>query len=73
MTGNQNLSWKEEVYTNKHPIQLRLDTGAEVTAISETAFANIKNSQLQKASRVLLGPAQKKLEVLGQFDGHFIC
>ena len=73
MTGNQNLSWKEEIYPNKHPIQFKLDTGVEVTAISETAFANIKNTQLQKASRVLLGPARQKLEVLGQFDGHFLC
>ena len=73
MTGNQNLSWKEEIYLNKHPIQFKLDTAAEVTAISETTFANIKNTQLQKASRILLGPARQKLEVLGQFDGHFLC
>ena len=57
----------------KHPIQFKLDTGAEVTVISETAFANIKNTQLQRASRILLGPARQKLEVLGQFDGHFLC
>lgn len=73
MTGDQNSSWTEEIYVNNHSIQFKLDTGAEVTAVSEKVFANLKNIKLQKASQVLLGPAQQKLEVLGRFDGHFLC
>ena len=55
----------EEICLNNHSIPFKLDTGAEVTAISETVFAN-----LQKVPRILLGPAQQGL---GQFDGHFQC
>ena len=45
--------------------------GAEVTAVSEDVFASLQNVKLQEANRVLLGPARQKLDVLGQFEGHF--
>ena len=57
---------------NSHPIQFKLDTGAEVTAVSDKVLSSLCNAKLQKPSKVLLGPARQKLEVTGQFDGHFI-
>lgn len=47
----------------------KLDTGAEVTAISQKVYDKLPNAKLQKSSRVLMGPAQQKLQVLGQFLG----
>ena len=52
-------------------IDFKLDIGAEVTAVSHEVFGGLKNVTLQKATRVLLGPAQQKLDVLNQFEGHF--
>ena len=72
MIGDQSSSWTVEIRLNNHPILFKLDTGAEVTAVSEKVFANLKNTKLQKASRILLGPARQKLDILGQFDGHFL-
>ena len=74
MIGDQSSSWTVEIRLNNHPILFKLDTGAgaEVTAVSEKVFANLKNTKLQKASRILLGPGRQKLDILGQFDGHFL-
>ena len=45
----------------------KIDTGAEVSAISETAFDRLPNVKLEKCSRKLYGPAMSPLYVLGQF------
>ena len=39
-TGDHNSSWIEEICLNNHSIPFKLDTRAEVTAVSETVFAN---------------------------------
>ena len=71
LTENQKVSWTVNIFLNNHPIDFKLDTGAEVTAVSEDVFASLQNVKLQKAKRVLLRPARQKLDVLGQFEGHF--
>ena len=57
MTGTKQSSWTANISLNSHPIQFKLDTGAEVTAISDKVFSSLCNAKLQKASKVLLGPA----------------
>ena len=72
MTGTDQSSWTVEISMNNHLIQFKLDTGAEVTAVSDQVFSSLCNVKLQKASKVLLGPARQKLEAIGQFNGHFV-
>ena len=48
-------------------IQFKLDTGAEVTVISETTYDKLDKIPLQKSSRSRQGPAGQSLTVLGQF------
>ena len=47
----------------------KLDTGVEVTAISEEAYEMLQQTTLQNCSRILYGPTFKALQVLGQFIG----
>ena len=49
----------------------KIDTGAKVTAISDQAFKTLKNVTQQEPARVLFGPTQNALKVLGQFNGTF--
>ena len=72
MTGTDQSSWTVEISLTNHLIQFKLDTGAEVTTVSDQVFSSLCNIKLQKTSKVLLGPARQKLEAIGQFDGHFV-
>ena len=45
----------------------KIDTGAEVSAISKEVFKELRGLKLHKPSRILYGPAQQTLKVLGQF------
>ena len=50
-------------------ITFKLDTGAEVTAISFVTFQKLGRSisTLGKSSRILYGPGNHKLDTVGQF------
>ena len=50
-------------------ISFKLDTGAEVTAVSEEVYQSLGQGNLQRSSKALYGPACQTLEVLGQFTG----
>ena len=67
ITTQQTTQWLTEVSVNKVPVTFKIDTGAEVSAISEIAFDKLPNVKLQKCSRKLYGPAMSPLSVLGQF------
>ena len=71
LTGNQQSSWTAEISLNNQLIQFKLDTGAEVTVVSDRVFTSLQNTKIQKTTRVLMGPAQQKLEFLGQFHDYF--
>ena len=47
-----------------------IDTGTEVTAISEKVHQQIGAPKLQPTSKSLNSPAEHSLEVLGKFEGH---
>ena len=47
-----------------------MDTGEEVTVISEDTYDALQRPTLDKPSRVLYGPARLPLDVLGQFRGN---
>lgn len=48
-----------------------MDTGAEVIAISEDTYATIGKPKLDPPNKILYGPSQQALKVLGQFTGTF--
>ena len=64
-------SWVCVLKLENREMSFKLDTGAEVTAISEGAFKELQNITLQSPSKILFGPTHKALKVLGQFDGTF--
>ena len=50
-------------------VQFKLDTAAELSAISRHHFRSFKGHKLMKPSRTLNGPVCGAYEVIGQFDG----
>ena len=67
VTSNLTTTWKATIKVGTHPTVFKLETGAEVTAVSEEVFLRLKKT-LQKTSRVLYGPSQQCLNVIGQFE-----
>ena len=60
--------WKVTVSIRKEAVEFKLDTGAEVDAISEATYNTMGCPRLCKPSRILYGPAKQPLEVLGVFS-----
>ena len=56
--------WICHINVNNIPTAFKIDTGAEVTAISEETFC-LLNSELNKPSKALQGPDRKPLSALG--------
>ena len=50
-------------------IHFKMDTGAEITAISGRTFKSLKGVTLTKPTKILYGPAGRQMKVLGQFTG----
>ena len=60
-------AWSIVLSLNGKPIQFEIDTGAEVTAISQNAHSEIGSPQLRPSDRTLRGPSNNKLPVKGEF------
>ena len=67
MITSSESSWYITVTLESTMVQFKLDTGAAVTAISEETYHRLPSVQLQTPSKILSGPANQKLIVLGQF------
>ena len=63
--------WFDTVYLNKKDVEFKLDTGAEVTVISETTFSRFSDIKLKRPTKALYGPKKSLLKVVGQFTGCF--
>ena len=77
VTSSKSTSaWHVTLTLDDREVSFKLDTGAEVTAISEQTHKFLKEPQQTKASKRLHGPAHQALDVKGQFtatlahDGH---
>ena len=68
--SDTDTSWTSTLRVAGRRIQFKLDTGAEVTAISEATYHKLGRIPLQRASRSLQGPAGQSLAVLGQGRSH---
>ena len=62
-------TWMTTLSLNGHSIICKLDTGAEVTAISDDAYSLLGSPNLTTPEKTLYGPSQQQLEVMGQFPG----
>ena len=63
-------AWTRQIFVNGVPIEMKLDTGADVTAIPETTYQKMLQSKpsLAKPNRLLRGPDGRKLSVQGLFE-----
>ena len=53
--------WTVDIFLNEYPIEFQIDTGADVTVISEDQYQKLKMPGLQPPSKSLVGPSQDKL------------
>ena len=62
--------WQAEISINDNPVNLKIDTGADVSVIPAKLFSELKNYvTLKHTNKVLLGPCNYRLNCIGQFDG----
>ena len=66
MSSQQGTPWISRIQLEGKTVRFKLDTGADVTAISTEAHQHIGGTTPSKA---LYGPARQTLNVLGQFQG----
>ena len=59
-------SWTAPIKINGQEIVFKLDTGAEATAVSMKTFRTLSNVKLLKSAKVLCGPNNQPLKVIGQ-------
>ena len=71
MSSDQATTWMTTINLDGVPVTFKMDTGAEVTAISDKAYKELSESQLSKPNKILYGPSQRPLPVVGQFRGTF--
>ena len=62
-------SWNVSIILNSLPVEFKIDTGANVTVVSNITVAKLTNVVLQKTKRILTGPGQQCLLVCGYFTG----
>ena len=72
VTSSKDKAWSVNIRLQGKEILFKMDTGAEVTVISEKVYHTLEKTKLGKTSRVLYGPARQPLEVLGQFSGRLV-
>ncbi|XP_033730104.1 uncharacterized protein K02A2.6-like [Pecten maximus] len=59
--------WTVSLCMDGLPVEFKIDTGADVTAIPEVTFNKLKGLELEKTSKLLQGPGKNRLRVLGKF------
>ena len=62
--------WTVSILVGDKTIPFKIDTGAQVTAISDRTFGQFDGVKLKKPSKSLYGPAQHLLDVTGQFTAN---
>jgi len=65
----QNSSyWTASIFVNGSAISFKLDTGAEVTAITEQTLESLGSPNLRRPNRKLCGPNRQPLAVQGSLS-----
>ena len=63
-----NTSWTAQIKVNGQDTVFKLDTGAEVSAVTQATHQTL-GICLSEPPKVLYGPSQTLLKVVGQFQG----
>ena len=71
VTDKNDNSWTVELSLQGRPLKLHIDTGAEVTVITEQAWRDTGQPQLDPPDRTLRGPDSRAIKTLGKFVGNF--
>ena len=69
--SKQETTWSTHIQLNNKLTQFKLDTGAEVTAISSATHQQLGKPKLNAPGKLLYGPSRQPLKVLGKFKGTF--
>ena len=64
--------WSVELMLGYTPVKFKIDTGADVTVISEEIYQRSGLEKLRKATKKLFGPSQAKLCVTGVVTGNLM-
>ena len=64
----QQNPWRTKLQLGAKEITFKLDTGAEVTTISEDTYRSLQTIHLRKSTKRLFGPGRTPLEVVGEFQ-----
>ena len=63
-------SWMARILVSGQSLPFKIDTGADVTAISEENYKKIQGRRkLTKPSKILRGPSNQPLPIVGEFVG----
>ncbi|ROL55227.1 hypothetical protein DPX16_5737 [Anabarilius grahami] len=65
-TEQNDAPWLIKLKVNDSEVLFKVDTGADVTVVSEDLFKQENFGKLQKTSKILLGPGQDSLQVKGE-------
>ena len=68
ITNKDENCWKATLQVDGKDVAFKVDTGAEVTAISEPTFQNFRKRTLSPSDKILSGPSQYPLHVKGCFQ-----
>lgn len=71
--GTKDDPWTVQLTLQGKPATLHIDTGAEVTVISEKMWASVGRPKLTPPDRTLCGPDSRDIPTLGKFLGTFTC
>ena len=63
--------WSVTLQLNGTEVTFHIDTGAEVTVISDTEYQKLGNVTLIQTDQTLKGPSNQPLQVKGKFFGEF--
>lgn len=66
---NGHEPWMIKLQLEGTEVTFKIDTGADVTVVSESVFKKCKMTSLEIADKILHGPGQSVLKVKGQFMG----
>ena len=72
MVDSRERCWTADVLVGRTEVNFKLDTGAEVTTISERVYETLADLMpLEQTSLTLFGPGRTPLHVIGQFSSMF--
>ena len=67
--GGLNNPWRLTIDLNEVPTEFDIDTGVEVSVISDSSHEKVGSPLLSAPDRKLKGPSNRSLPVAGQFTG----